>query len=143
METPGSLIRFSGNVCGGLRTHEALTFRAAGTAVVIASPTTEYACVARTGRVRILKTFHGVAQACMWRLSDPWTTLLCRMHCKVHMNSALVQVSCLDVFKDGSLLAMGTTTAIGVPSDIYVWDVTQRKLQQTLSLHKVNVCPAF
>ena len=32
---------------------------------------------------------------------------------------------------------MGTTTTIGVPADIYVWDIQQCKLQQTLSLHKV------
>lgn len=48
-----------------------------------------------------------------------------------------MKVSCLDISRDGSLLAMGTTTTIGVPADIYVWDIQQCKLQQTLSLHKV------
>ncbi len=50
-----------------------------------------------------------------------------------------MQVSCLDISKDGSLLAMGTTTTIGVPADIYIWDIQQCKLLQTLSLHKVTV----
>ena len=53
-----------------------------------------------------------------------------RMHRDLLMTSALIQISCLDVFKDGSLLAMGTCTTIGVPADIYVWDLDQRKLQQ-------------
>ena len=48
-----------------------------------------------------------------------------------------MQVSCLEISRDGTLLAMGTTTTIGVPADIYVWDIQQCKMQQTLSLHKV------
>jgi hypothetical protein len=48
-----------------------------------------------------------------------------------------MKVSCLDISRDGSLLAMGMTTTIGVPADIYVWDIQQCKLQQTFSLHKV------
>ena len=34
---------------------------------------------------------------------------------------------------------MGTTTTIGVPADICVWDVEEHKLQQTLSLHKASL----
>ena len=49
-----------------------------------------------------------------------------------------MQVSCIDVSKDGSMLAMGTLTTIGVPSHIYLWDVKQLKLRHTLSLHKAS-----
>ena len=53
MKTIGSFIRFSGNVCGGLRTHESITYRTVGTSIVIASPTTEDLLVAKSGKVRI------------------------------------------------------------------------------------------
>ena len=49
-----------------------------------------------------------------------------------------MQVSCIDVSNDGSMLAMGTVTTIGVPSHIYLWDVKQVKLCHTLSLHKAS-----
>ena len=61
------------------------------------------------------------------------------MHCRSRMITALVQVSCIDVPTDGTMLAMGTTTTIGVPADIYVWVVDERKMQQTLSLHMVHL----
>lgn len=138
MDTASSSIRFTGDVCGGLRTHDSLTFRAIGTAVVVASPTTEELLVAPNGKVRMSPAPGKYAKHFIRWISDPWTTNPCRMHCVVRMKPPLLQVSCLDVVKDGSLLAMGTTTTIGVPAVIYVWDVDQRKLQQPLSLHKVN-----
>lgn len=49
-----------------------------------------------------------------------------------------MQVSCLDVSGDGKMLAMGTATTIGVPADIYVWDIEQQKLHHTFSLHKAR-----
>lgn len=133
METASTSIRFSGDVCGGLRTHELLTFRITGTAVVVASPTTEDLLVATNGKVCMILAPHIPAKP-----SSPILGRLPGVHAAcIAISKFGMQVSCLDVFKDGSLLAMGTSTTIGVPADIYVWDVHQRKLQQTLSLHKV------
>lgn len=51
MKFAGSSIRFSGSVCGGLHTYGSLTFRTVGTAVVVASPSTERLMVAKSGKV--------------------------------------------------------------------------------------------
>ena len=53
MEMQGDCIRFTGAVLGGLRTSGSRTFRASGTAVVVAQEGTEDLLIAESGRVGI------------------------------------------------------------------------------------------
>jgi hypothetical protein len=51
---------------------------------------------------------------------------------------SLCQVSCLALSPSGRYLASGQLSFMGFPAPIIIWDLEERAVHQTLTLHKVS-----